>query len=252
MEFEFAPELDAVDAVPEEFRPLYEQDPTSKKFKLGEKYGGVAKAVLGLNKALGAERKTKKVDLTPLAEFGKDPVEIKTAIQTKLDELTTQLAEKGNVNVKKLKEEFAQQHAQELQQEKTRSTALQGQLYKLLVELEATSKIVDAKGIPELVLPFLKNSVKVVEEDGEATVHVVDTDGSRRFSPVTGLPMSLKELVAELKANPKYGRLFESEAASGGGMPPKGGNRAPVRATGDLSANQKIAAGLAKGLKRGT
>lgn len=50
-----------------------------------------------------------------------------------------------------------------------------------------------------------------------------------------------------MKANEKYGRLFESEAPAGGGMPPRGAAQPPRQQGKTLSANEKIAAGLAKG-----
>ena len=44
----------------------------------------------------------------------------------------------------------------------------------LLVENEATAAVAEAKGIPDLLLPFIRDQVKVVEEDGEFKVFVVD------------------------------------------------------------------------------
>jgi hypothetical protein len=253
MEWDFVEEVEQLDRVPEPFRPLYAEG-EGGKFRLGDSYKGVATAVVGLNTALKAARKEAKarnVDLTPLSEFGATPEEIKTKVTARLTELQTQLAEGGKVNVEKIKKEFAEANGVELKKLNTRNEALQGQLYKLLVENEATSAVLGAKGIPELVLPFVKNQVKVVEENGAMSVYVVDAAGDRRYSGVTGQPMTLVELVGELKTNPKYGRLFEADTNSGGGLDPVSGKRPPAPPKTEMSSLDKISAGLRKGVARG-
>lgn len=255
MDFEFQ-EVETIDAVPEQFRGLYVE--ADGKFKLNDTYKGVAEAVTGLNRSLKASRaeakalKGSKVDLSPLAEFGEDPASIAEAVKNKLSELEGQLAQgdKAKLNLDKVKQDLAQAHAKDLEKVNKRAEALQSQLYGLLVENAATTAIAELKGIPELLMPFVKTQVNVVEEDGEFRVYVVDPQGDRRYSGVTGQPMSIKELVAEMKANEKFGRLFESEAPQGGGTPPGGARRPSQQPAGERSSVDKIAAGLAKGQAR--
>ena len=59
------------------------------------------------------------------------------------------------------------------------------------------------------------------------------------------LQESIKELVAEMKANDKYGPLFRSEQRTGGGKSPV--QARPGQQQADLSPTGKIAAGLGKG-----
>lgn len=251
MDFEFT-EVESLDKVPEQFRPIYAETEEGK-YAPSEDYKGVVEAVTGLNKSLKAARaeakNKKEVDLSPLQDFGQDPSEIKQNIDSKMKELQDELAKGGDakLNLEKVREELAQGHKKELEKYQTRAEALQNQLYRQLGENEARSSIVDLKGDPELLMPFVLQQLKPVEEDGEYKVYVVDAAGDRRYSGVTGQPMTPKELVAEMKANEKYGRLFESEAPAGGGMPPGSGNRAPAPKGKTLSANEKIAAGLNKG-----
>jgi hypothetical protein len=80
-------------------------------------------------------------------------------------------------------------------------------------------------------------------------VHVVDKAGDIRYSGVTGAPMSIKELVAEMKGHDRYAKLFASEAASGAGptrRPTASGGCGAARraAAGEHAVPQKIAAGL--------
>lgn len=251
MDFEFTP-VDSIDKVPEQFRGIYKQGDDGK-FVPDEAYKGIVEAVTGLNRSLKAARAEAKaktsVDLTPLADFGATPEEIKANITAKLTELQNELAKGGEakLNLDKVRQELADAHAKELKKAGARAEALQNQLYGLLVENAATAAVAELKGVPELLLPFIKNQVKVVEQDGEFKVFVVDAQGDQRYSGVTGQPMTIKELVAEMKANEKFGRLFESEAPAGGGMPPRGGSTPPRQPGRVLSANEKIAAGLAKG-----
>lgn len=254
MDFEFTP-VDAIDKVPEQFRGIYKQD--GDKFVPDEAHKGIVEAITGLNRSLKAARAEAKaktpVDLTSLSEFGATPEEIKTSITTRLAELQDQLAGKNGeakVNLDKIRSDLAAAHAKELEKSNKRSEALQGQLYSLLVENAATSAVAELKGVPELLLPFIKNQVKVQEQDGQFQVFVVDAQGDQRYSGVTGQPMTIKELVAEMKANEKYGRLFESEAPAGGGMLP-GSGRQTTRTQGQpRSSNEKISAGLNKRFPR--
>lgn len=257
MDFEFT-EVESLEKVPEQFRGIYTEGQDGK-YVVGENYKGVVEAVSGLNKSLKAARAEAKaktpVDLSPLADYGKTPEEIKTAFATKQKELEDQIAGKSGeakLNLEKIREEMAAAHAKDLEKAKTRGDALQNQLYGLLVKNTATSAIAEEKGDIELLMPFIQNQVKVIEEDGEFKAFVVDASGDRRYSGVTGQPMTVKELVKEMKANEKYGRLFESDnPEGGGGMPPRGGQRPPQPKGKVLSANEKIAAGLNKGQYKG-
>lgn len=250
MDFDFNQPVESIDKVPAEFRPLYAQGQDGK-YAVSETAKPVITAITGLNTALKAAReeaKNKKaVDLTPLAEFGADPVAIKTAFDARVAELT---AKGGDVAkaVEKVRAEMGEANKQALAAQQAKTDAYKGQLYSMLVKNDALSAIAEAKGLPDLLMPFIENQVRVVEESGAFVVRVVDAKGEPRYSNVTGQPLSIKELVAGMKADPKYGRLFESEQQSGGGgMPPAGGRQTPPQGGGnrqDMSANSKIAAGL--------
>lgn len=254
MEFDFGP-VENLEIVPEAFRPLYGKDKAAdgKHAVVGD-LQPIASAILGLNKSLKAAREDAKkkptVDLTPLAEFGDAPDKILASFQAKIKEVETRLAEGGKVNIEKIRNEFAQAHQTELNKRDTRNTALQNQLYGLMVDQSATLAIAEAKGAPELVLPFIRSQVKVQEEDGKFNVYVVDGSGDRRYSAATGQPMSIKELVAEMRSDKRYGRLFDADAPNGGGMTPGGGKGKPNNPAAVKTAVEKIAAGLSKGIKR--
>lgn len=255
MDFDFAESVDNDSAIPEQFRPMYAKDDASGKFVLLKDpvMQGARSALVGLNGALKAARaeaknlKGKQIDLSALSEFGETPTDIITGVQAKIQELNAALAQGTKINPEKIKQELTAAFSQEKTALTARNEALTKQLHTLMVDQAATSAIAELKGVPELLLPFVRQQVKVVEEDGQLVVKVVDSQNDVRFSTVTGHPMTIKELVQAMKADQKYGRLFESEAPQGGGMQPGAGQRQAGTNQGqDKSAQQKIGDGLRK------
>lgn len=247
-------EVEALDKVPGEFRHLYEQ--LDGKYKIAEPHLPVANAVNGLNKSLRSARedakRNKPIDLSPLADFGATPAEIRANVQTKLQELQDTIAKTPDqkVALDNLRNDMLKAFDGEKKPLMQKTEAYRNQLYTLLVDNQATSAIAELKGVPKLLLPFVKQNVKVVEENGEFNVCVVDVQGERRYSGVNGSPMTIKDLVAEMKTQTEFARLFDSEAPQGGGKVPGSGTRLPSPSSAPLSSNQKIAAGLAKGFGR--
>ena len=249
MDFDFSP-VDSVDKVPEQFRPLYAREPADDgKFAVDPNFKPVAEALLGFdksNKQLRQEIKTKAVDLSPLAEYGESPAEIAEAVKAAVEAAGSHKDQDVNKAVESAKAAMAQANAKEIEKHNQRNQALQNQLYGLMVENSATAAVAELKGVPELLMPFIKQQVKVQEEDGQFRVFVVDEQGETRYG-ATGSPMTIRELVAEMKGNERFGRLFESDQPGGGGMPPNGGRRPPTSPGRELSANEKIARGLTRG-----
>jgi hypothetical protein len=243
MEIDFTQAVESLDKVPEQFRPLYTET-ADKKFALDTKFKGIGDAFTGLNGALKAERKNKPkpIDLSLLADFGDSPEKIHEGITTRIKTLEEQLAAGQKINPEKLKQEFVTAHQGEITKHQNRNQALQGQLYSLLVDNAAISAVTEAKGSPELLLPQVRSQVKVLEEDGKFNVYVVDSAGDKRFSGVTGQPVTIKELVAEMKGDKRFARAFDSEAPSGGGKPPGSGN-GPVRTNRGNDGQEKSSSG---------
>lgn len=94
---------------------------------------------------------------------------------------------------------------------------------KHLIDSQATAAIAAAKGVPELLLPLVQQQVRMVEKDGSFSVQVVDTKGELRING-KGDPLSITDLVAEMRASEVYGRAFDGTGHTGGGTPPVNGN----------------------------
>lgn len=260
MEFNFSENLvvDSLEKVPGDFRGLYKE--ADGKFKLAgddPAVGSAVKAIVGLNRALVASRaeakdaKGKTIDLTPLADYGDTPEKIAEGVRARIEEATKtakgKVGEDAAVQIKAAQEAMAAAHAKELTKHTERNGALTGQLYKMMVNAEGTAALATANALnPALVMPFIERQVKVVEENGQLAVRVINAKGEDRFSGTTGNHMTIKELVDEMRSDEQYQPLFKSDAASGGG---RGTTHVPGRGpTGgtERTSIQKISAGLSK------
>lgn len=94
-----------------------------------------------------------------------------------------------------------------------------------VVEAATTRAIAAADGIPEILMPKVLASIKFKPgADGARDgVEVVNPDGSAKMGP-TGGPMTLAELVAELREDDVWARGFKGTGASGGGANGGGGS----------------------------
>lgn len=243
-----------LDAVPADFRGLYTQD--GDKFKLDSDHAGVKSAVsaiTGLNRALVASRaeakgyRDKAVDLSALAEFGDTPDKILEGFNTKLKEAGKGKGEDVQAAVTKAKEALTTEHTRQRQAWADREKGLLGQLHQLLIGQAATAALAEAEAVDvDLVMPHVTAQVRAIDDNGKVGVVVVDQSGQPRYSGVTGNHMTIKELVAEMRGQEKYGPLFKSKTPSGGGGQPTRRNTRPATGEDTRSSTDKIQAGLAK------
>lgn len=244
---------DKIESVPDDFRGLYEEQEDGT-FSLGSDHKGVQsaiKAVRGLQEALVASRaeaknaKGKPTDLSTLSAYGGNVEEIAAGVEEALKVAGKGKNEDVERRIEKARDEMKVAHKAELDVMVGQRDGYRGQLKGVLVDNEAVKALNDAGSIDaDLVLPMLKQHVGVIEEDGKFLVRIVDAAGDPRYSGTTGLPMSIKDLVLEMKATEKYEPLFKSTTKPGGGTPPAPGRQR--QGSKDLSPTEKISAGLGK------
>lgn len=238
----------AAGKVPEQFKALYAEDAATKTFKLKAEdpaVKGSVEAIVGFNKALKAERAVTKdlrartVDLAPLKDFGATPEEIAANIQAKMDDLQGK-----KFDVEKVKQDIAKGYVGEIQKRDTQVGVLRKQLETIMVDEAIRRSLGDKAVDPDLVLPFVKNNVKVIDDNGNLAVRVVDDSGNQRFSGVTAGPLSINEYIEEMKGGQKYAPLFKAPSKSGSGASPSAtATRTPADQR-KLSAMEKISRGL--------
>ncbi len=261
MKFNFADnqEIESLDTVPENFRVFYgENGSGGHRLRSDDPVVSAAVATIsGLANSLNAARsdadkaKRTQVDLSPLSEYGENPESILEAFKARLAEQAKAGGKDAAGELQRLREEMTKANQTALAERESAIQGLRDQLFTQMVDSEAVRAISEQRGISELLMPFVRQQVNAVDEDGQLRVYVVDENGDRRYSGTSGNPMSISELVTEMKGNAKYGRLFDSEAPRGTGMAPSQPRRAQPPAA-ELSSVQKIQAGLtAQRLGRG-
>lgn len=146
---------------------------------------------------------------------GIDPDEYKT-LKQQAEEAERKRAEAVG-DWKARESQLLEKVQKDIDSRETRIKTLSAALERKLVDAEATSAIANAKGSAKVLLPHIKAHVKVVEEDGEFVVHVVDSKGNQRIGDSKGTPMTIAQLVEEMKQDPDFARNFEGTGSSGGG-----------------------------------
>lgn len=258
--------VDAIDTVPEEHQAYYVEDKATNKFVLKADIVPLATAFTNSHKSLtkanltrredGKKDATRRVALdgikTVLTEVG---VEIDDdADITKLPELlktkVAELVENGKdgksnkVNIDNVKTAMNAQNAKLKVEHASEVAGLTKAIEKLTIDSAAIAALAEAGTIetgPELLMPKVRSSVKVVKtDDGEYVARVIDSDGTYRVNS-TGSEMTVKELVGDLKT--KYPHMFKSTQSGGGGAKTNTGKKV-VDTKGEMSSVDKIAAGL--------
>lgn len=250
MVFDFGTAVENIEAVPEQFRSLYETSTTTNKVSLKANdpvVKGAVEAILGLNGALKKERDAKKatVDLSVLKDYGSTPDEIKT----KIDELNEKISANAKINVKQIKDDIAGQFKGEIDKRELRIKSLKSTLDTHLIDSSLKSAIAAEGGDVELLLPFARSFMLPTESEAGYSVTVVDDKGNARYSGITAAPMTPLELVKEMKATAKFAKLFPSQSGSGSGARPGASAGAGSRAgeqQKEMTAMERISLGLAK------
>lgn len=256
MEFTFEEngELDTLDNVPTEFQGFYAKGQDGK-FRIGEAHAPVTKVIDGLTKNLKNSRgtltqtqqesKQRRESLEKWAQtLGYDTPE---AAKAALDDLNTKVANNSKVKPEEIRAAIETEFKGKMTEKDNEVAAMRTSLEKHLRDGDATRAIAEHKGNDKLLRPHINSQTKVVkdEETGEYMTVVVKPDGSVRAGP-SGSPMTVAELVAEMKKDKDFASAFEGTKQSGGGTPPQTHtqNRTPQTQQGELRGVSKISAGL--------
>lgn len=210
--------VDTLDGVAEAQRSLYKE--SNGKFVLDvEGY----EDPVGLKSALQKERdRANALDkqVKAWAAMGKTPEEIQDLVEAQRKAEEDKALKGGEFD--KLKQQMLDQHKAELGKKDERITTLTKSLERRLIDADATAAIAAAKGVPALLLPHVRASVRVIEDGGDFKVQVVDAAGNPRVNG-KGEFLSISDLVSEMRQDDIYGRAFEPTGTAGGGATQGGG-----------------------------
>jgi hypothetical protein len=230
--------VDSLDGVDENLRALY----VEKDGKFSLAVDGI-EDTSALKEALRKERKRAddaEKQKKAWERSGKTPEEIQELLDAQEQRAQTEAEKKGEWD--KLRAQMNDRHALDLKAKDETIGQMRKRLQAELVDAKAVSALAAAKGSPDLLLPHVQRHVKV---DDDFNVVVVDSKGDPRVNG-KGEPLSIADLIEEMKANETFGRAFEGSGHSGSGMRPNsgGGGTPPgnVKSKADLKDRSKRAA----------
>lgn len=177
--------------------------------------------VTGLKTALTKERDAREALDKALKAFKDDagnPVkaeDVKSAY-ARLSQVVSD-KERLETDIERVKTQMATAHQAEITKEKNKTAAVLKALEKRVVENECLKAIDAAKGKAKVLLPHVRQFVRMVEKGGDYVAEVIDDKGTARVADGNGSPFTIDALVSELKNDPDYAPNFEASGASGGG-----------------------------------
>ena len=180
----------------------------------------IEEATTGLaakNRELLGEVKTARARMRKYADIPEDfdPEELES-----LRSLKAQIEEdkaKAEGNWTKLREDLVNKHTEALRQaEAERESAIQ-QLDRYRIDDALTQAVRKAKGTPELLMPHLRNRVRLDKSGDKARIEVLGPDGEPTIGSADGSLMTVDQLVAEFRASDIFARCFEGTGAAGSG-----------------------------------
>ncbi len=211
--------VDSLDGLDDAAKALYVQD--GDKFKLDVDVPQ-PEDTSGLKNALQAERKIasaldKKVK--GWEKLGKSPDEIQELIEAQEAQNRSQAEKRGEFD--KILAQVNEKHATALKAKEETVAQMRKRLESELVDSKAIAAIAAAKGKTKLLLPLVKNQLRV---DENFNVVVLGADGETPKVNDKGEPLTINDLVNEMRASEDFGAAFEGSGQSGSGTRPTNGS----------------------------
>ena len=208
--------VDNLEAVPEPVREFYRADADGKRFILDAEDMGTGAEEMRRALARVKDDNRKKGDtLSRYAALGKSPEEIENLLARETERERAEAEKKGQFD--KLLVQKDEQYTKELSKKDAERTAALSLVERYVLDAEIAKAVAAHKGMLKLLAPLVKAQLQALSENGIYRVAVVDADGDERHNPKTNAPMTVAELVAEMRNDPDLGRAFESSGTTGGG-----------------------------------
>lgn len=237
--------VDSIETIPEAARGYYQENDGKFVLQVEPINGYALENIEGLKNTLSKE-------MTKRKQLEKDVVKFKDIDPDRAREALAKLEELGSLDPSKeadklvserleaAKKQLLDKHAKDIEARESRIGQLTKTVENLLIDQAATAALAEAKGSVELLLPHVQRHTRVREADGKYFVEVVDKDGNARIGNSKGDPMTISDLVQEMRKSETFGRAFEGSGQSGGGKPPgNGGGGSPqIKRRSDLKTRQ--------------
>ena len=211
--------------------------------------------VQGLKQTVIKTREERDAALKGLEAFKDlDPVVAREAVGKVKEMANWKPEDKVREQIGEIRRQMTEEHTKTLNEVSAKATKWEKAATKALLRGGAEQAIARHRGKPALLLAPVMEHLKIVEENGEPVVRVVDKAGGVRFSSSgSGMdPMSIEELVGTFTRHDDYKVAFEAPPASGTGAGGGGGNgRGHVISEADARDVQKYQAARAAAEKAG-
>lgn len=177
----------------------------------------VTEATAGLKANRDELAKEAKQAKARLANYdGVDPEKYKQLLAASEDAERKRL--QGEGDFKQLEAQLVRKYEGMLETEKGVSTRYRMAVERHLIDSAAVSELAKHSDSPRLLLPHVRSRMKVVEQDDEFHARIVDEHGNIRVGKGQGsTPMTLAELVEEMKSDREFSLAFRGSGSSGGG-----------------------------------
>lgn len=257
-----------LETVPEQYRGLYVEGTGEHagKFVISPIALQLANDYDGINTVLADERnksKNKNTEAqtfrTQLAKFGElaqalglsieDGADLAELLKGHVEGLNDQVkgGKEAKINLDKVNGEWTKKLTTAVGAEQAKTTKMQGSLERYLIGQAAAEALAKAGATStKLLEPHVRAHVKVVQDGDDFVARVVDPQGDIRTNGA-GQPMTVGDLVAEMKTQADFAAAFKSDTKGGGGKQPSTErSTTTTRQAGEVKTpNEKIAAGLA-------
>lgn len=212
--------VENLEEIPEIARDEYKPDADGKRYV--REVPGAAEDDLGaLKRALEREKAERRKYARLAEEKGAiDPEEYRALKAAAEEQERAKAMERGQFD--KLLAQKDQEYAKERAKWEADMRAALSSVERHVLDAEIAQAVASNKGKLKLLAPLVKAQLKAINEGGSYRVAVVDADGDERHNPKTNAPMTVAELVAEMRQDPEFGGAFEASGATGGGAAASG------------------------------
>lgn len=261
-DFDANANVETLDNVPTEFHAIYAKG-ADNKFTVNPALKPLVDSYSGMTKAFNAETKLKsnankeaterRILLKGIKDFAEglgltieDEAKVVDVLATHIADLTGKVkgGEVMKVNLDTVKKQYEKQLAEAVNAEKGETLKMKGSLERHLISEAATAALATSGAIsPQLLMPHVKAQVRVVQSGDDFVAAVVDSDGTIRTNG-KGSPMTVADLVGEMKTKAEFSVAFKSEAKGGSGVDNKGQSKKTPVAQEDKSPVALIEDGL--------
>lgn len=175
--------------------------------------------VSGLKSALEKERQEGRTAATKLKAFENlDPAKAREALKKVESMANFNPEEQVAAGIKEREAQLIARHQEAMTLSTQKSDGYKTQLERMLVENASMKALQDAGGNPLLLTPHLRSQIRMRETDNGMIAEVYNpSTGAARVGDAQGNPMTIPQLVAELKANDQFSMAFNGTGSTGSG-----------------------------------